>query len=379
VIPIANIEDLRLRARRRLPTAIFDFVDGGAQDEDSLRANREQFRRIALSPRVLRDVSQRDQSTTLLGETLAAPLIMAPTGMAGLLRRGGEALQARAASAADIGYCLSMMSACTIEEVKRASGRPFWFQIYLLRDRAINRALMERARAAGCRVLVLTVDTKQQGLRERDVRNGFTVPPRITLRNALDVARRPGWLTDVALGRRITFANLAGELIGAEDIVSVARLAAEQYDPTVSWEAIEWCKAHWHGPIAVKGILTRDDARAALERGADALIVSNHGGRQLDGTPAAIAALPAVVDAVAGRAEVVLDSGIRRGTDVIKALALGARACMAGRAFLYGLAAEGEAGVRQAIAILKSEIDVGLTLMGTNSVRMLDRSALVWA
>jgi L-lactate dehydrogenase (cytochrome) len=379
VRPVANIEDLRIRARRRLPRAIFDFVDGGAQDEDSLRANREQFRRVALSPRVLRDVSKRDQSTTLLGETLGSPLIMAPTGMAGLLRRGGETLQARAAAEAEIGYCLSMMSARSIEDVHRACRTPFWFQIYLLRDRAINRVLMERARAVGCRVLVLTVDTKQQGLRERDVRNGFTVPPRITLANALDVARRPRWLADFAIGPRITFANLAGKLIGGDDIVSVARLAADQYDPSMGWEAIEWCKAHWPGPVVVKGILTREDARAALERGADALIVSNHGGRQLDGTAAAIAALPAIVDAVAGRAEIVLDSGIRRGTDVLKALALGARACMAGRAFLYGLAADGEAGVREAIAILRSEIDLGLALMGVSSVQALDRSCLAWA
>jgi len=377
--PVANIEDLRIRAQRRLPRAIFDFVDGGAQDEDSLRANREQFRRVALSPRVLRDVSKRDQSTTLLGETLGSPLIMAPTGMAGLLWRGGEALQARAAAEADIGYCLSMMSACSIEDVYRVSRKPFWFQIYLLRDRAINRVLMERARAVGCRVLVLTVDTKQQGLRERDVRNGFTVPPRITLANALDVARRPGWLAEVAFGPRITFANLAGKLIGADDIISVARLAAEQYDPSMGWDAIEWCKTNWPGPVAVKGILTREDARAALERGADALVVSNHGGRQLDGTAAAIAALPAIVDAVAGRAEILLDSGIRRGTDVLKALALGAHACMAGRAFLYGLAADGEDGVRQAIAILRSEIDLGLALMGVSSVHALDRSCLAWA
>jgi len=227
-------------------------------------------------------------------------------------------------------------------------------------------------------VLVLTVDTKQQGLRERDLRNGFTVPPRVTLRNVLDVARRPGWLADVAFGRRITFANLAGKLIGADDIVSVARLAAEQYDPAMSWDAIEWCKRHWEGVVAVKGILTADDARAAVARSADALIVSNHGGRQLDGTPASIAALPAVVDAVKGAAEIVLDSGIRRGGDVLKALALGARACMAGRPFLYGLAADGEAGVREAISILRSEIDLGLTLMGVNSVGALDRSSLAW-
>jgi L-lactate dehydrogenase (cytochrome) len=375
--PTANIHDLRLRAQRHLPRAIFDFVDGGAQDEVSLRENRDQFRRIALAPRVLRDVSRRDQSTTLLGEPIASPLIIAPTGMAGLIRRNGETMLARAAAEADIAYCMSMMAACSIEEVKRASHRPFWFQIYLLRDRSINRALMERAQASGCRVLVLTVDTKQQGLRERDVRNGFTVPPRITLRNALNVASRPGWLVDIAFGPRITFANLAGKLIGADDIVSVARLAAEQYDPAMRWDAVEWCKTNWSGPVVVKGILTAEHARFAVEHGADGLIVSNHGGRQLDGTPAAIAALPAVVDAVGDRAEIVLDSGIRRGTDVLKALALGARACMAGRAFLYGLAADGEAGVREAISILRSEIDLALALMGMDSVRALDRSALV--
>jgi L-lactate dehydrogenase (cytochrome) len=374
--PTANIHDLRLRAQRHLPRAIFDFVDGGAQDEASLRDNRDRFRHIALAPRVLRDVSRRDQSTTLFGEPMGSPLVIAPTGMAGLIRRNGETMLARAAAEADIGYCMSMMSACSIEEVKRASHRPFWFQIYLLRDRGINRALMERAQASGCAVLVLTVDTKQQGLRERDIRNGFTVPPRITLRNVLDVARRPGWLADVAFGPRITFANLAGKLIGADDIVSVARLAAEQYDPAMGWDAVEWCKTHWSGPVVVKGILTAEHARFAVEHGADGLIVSNHGGRQLDGAPAAIAALPAVIDAVGDRVEIVLDSGVRRGTDVLKALALGARACMAGRPFLYGLAADGEAGVREAISILRSEIDLALALMGVNSVRALDRSAL---
>jgi L-lactate dehydrogenase (cytochrome) len=376
--PTANIADLRERARRRLPRAMFDFVDGGAQDEATLRANREQFDRIALAPRVLRDVSKRDQTTTLLGETLASPIIIAPTGMAGLVRRNGEIMLARAAAESDIAYCMSMMAACTIEDVKQASHRPFWFQVYLLREREINRALMQRAWAAGCRVLVLTVDTKQQGLRERDVRNGFTVPPRMTAHNLFDMLRRPGWLMNVALGPRITFANVAGKLIGANDIVSVARLAARLYDPALDWRAIDWCRQNWPGRVAVKGILTPDDARSAAERGAHAVIVSNHGGRQLDGTPASIAALPAVVDALAGRAEVILDSGIRRGSDILKALALGARACMTGRPFLYGLAANGEDGVRSAIAILRSELDLALALMGVNRVQELDRASLCW-
>lgn len=374
--PVVNIADLRLRARRYLPRAVFEFVDGGAQDEITLRENRSAFERIALAPRVLRDVSVRDQSIELFGQTLSSPLVVAPTGMAGLLRRNGEAIIARAAAEAGIGFAQSMMSACTIEAVKQAAGRPFWFQVYLLRDRQINLKLMQRAWAAGCRVLVLTVDTKQQGLRERDVRNGFTVPPRITLSNLLDVARRPGWLADVAFGPRITFGNLAGTLFGSDDIVSIARLAAQQYDSAMDWSAVDWCKANWPGAVVVKGILRAEDARAAVDRGADGVIVSNHGGRQLDTSPAAIEALPAVVAAVGAQVPVILDSGVRRGSDVLKALALGARACMAGRPFLYGLAADGEAGVAQAISILRAEIDLGLALLGRASVRDLDRSAL---
>ncbi|HYL20024.1 MAG TPA: alpha-hydroxy acid oxidase [Burkholderiales bacterium] len=375
---MTNIEDLRQRARRRLPRTIFDFVDGGSQDELSLRANRTDFQKLAFRPRVLTDVSMRDQTTTVLGETLTSPLIIAPTGLAGVLRRDGEALEARAAANAGIAYCLSMMSACSIEQVARATSRPFWFQVYLLRDRGINVRLIERARAVGCRVLVLTVDTKAQGPRERDIRNGFTVPPRVTARNALDFARRFGWLTDVALGPRITFGNLAGSLVGSDDIISVARFAAEQYDPSINWSDLEWCKSNWHGPVAVKGVLTTQDARLAIEHGADAVIVSNHGGRQLDGSPSAISMLPMIAEVCTGRAEVILDGGIRRGSDVLKALALGARACMAGRPFLYGLAADGEAGVTRAIDILRTEIDVDLALLGRGCARQLDASALAW-
>jgi L-lactate dehydrogenase (cytochrome) len=375
---MTNIEDLRQRARRRLPRTIFDFVDGGSQDELSLRANRTDFQKLAFLPRVLTDVSVRDQTTTVLGETLTSPLIIAPTGLAGVLRRDGEALEARAAANAGIASCISMMSACSIEQVARATSRPFWFQVYLLRDRGINVRLIERAQAVGCRVLVLTVDTKAQGPRERDIRNGFTVPPRVTIRNAFDFARRFGWLADVALGPRITFGNLAGSLVGSDDIISVARFAAEQYDPSINWSDLEWCKSIWHGPVAVKGVLTTEDARLALEHGADAVIVSNHGGRQLDGSPSAVSMLPMIAEVCAGRAEVILDGGIRRGSDVLKALALGARACMAGRPFLYGLATNGEAGVTRAIEILRTEIDVDLALLGRGGTRQLDASALAW-
>jgi L-lactate dehydrogenase (cytochrome) len=374
-----SIEDLRQAARRRLPKAIFEFIDGGAQDEISLRANREDFARLRLLPRVLTDVAARDTSTTLLGDRIALPLVIAPTGLAGLLSRKGEVAQARVAARAGIPYCLSQMAASSIEEVEQGSARPFWFQAYLLRDRTINQALFDRAWRTGCRVLVVTVDTKAQGPRERDVRNGFTVPPRVTWRNVLDVARRVRWLRDVALGPRVTFANLAGTLIGQGDIISIARLAQEQYDFTLNWKDLDWVRSVWRGKLVIKGVLTPADARLAAEHGAHAVIVSNHGGRQLDGTPSAVAALPAIVDALQGRADVILDGGVRRGTDILKAVALGARACMAGRPFLYGLAAGGEQGVARALEILRSELDVSLALLGRPRVGDLDESALTRA
>lgn len=374
-----SIEDLRTAARRRLPKAIFEFVDGGAQDELTLRANREDFSRLRLLPRVLTDVAARDTSTTLLGERIALPLVIAPTGLAGLLSRKGEVAEARVAARAGIPYCLSQMAASSIEEVMQGSAHPFWFQAYLLRDRAINQALFDRAWGAGCRVLVVTVDTKAQGPRERDIRNGFTVPPRVTLRNVLDVARRVHWLRDVALGPRVTFANLAGTLIGKGDIVNIARLAQEQYDFSLDWKDLDWVRSVWRGKLAIKGVLTPDDARLAVEHGAQAVIVSNHGGRQLDGAPSAVAALPPIVDELQGRAEVILDGGVRRGTDILKAVALGARACMAGRPFLYGLAAAGEQGAARALEIFRSELDVSLALLGRPRVSELDESALTRA
>jgi L-lactate dehydrogenase (cytochrome) len=376
---IASIEDLRQRARRRLPQAVFDFIDGGAHDERSLRANREDFDRLCLLPRVLTDVSKRDPSTTLLGEPIALPLVVAPTGLAGLLSRKGEVAAARAAEAAGIPYCLSQMAASSIEEVDQATKRPFWFQSYLLKDRSINQALFDRAERAGCRVLVITVDTKAQGPRERDIRNGFTVPPRVTWRNAFDVARRVRWLGDVALGPRVTFANLTGSVVGSGDIISIARFAAEQYDFTMDWSHFEWCRARWRGKLVIKGILSTQDAQRATHHGVDAIIVSNHGGRQLDGAPSPLAVLPDIVDAVGERVEVILDGGVRRGVDVIKALALGARACMAGRPFLYGLAAGGERGVRTAIELFRSELDNNLALLGRPVARELDRTCLKWA
>ena len=374
---IANIEDLRKLARRRLPRALFDFVDGGAQDEVTLRANQVDFQRLALLPRVLTDVSGRDQSVTVLGQNLDQPLILAPTGMPGMLWPHGALAAARAADQAGVGFCLSTMSTSTIEEVSKAVRKPMWFQLYLMRDRGLAKSMIERAKAAGCGALVLTVDLALQGQRDRDVHNGLTIPLKLRLSTLMDFALHPRWVWGFVTGPKVTVANFIGTGHG-NDIFTIAEFVNSQFDPSVTWKDIEWAKSLWSGPLALKGILNPEDARLAAEHGVDAIIVSNHGGRQLDGARSAVSALPDVVDAVDGRMEVILDGGVRRGTDVIKALALGAKACMIGRPFLYGLASMGGTGVGRALQILRNELDVGLALIGRASVRDLDRSALTW-
>lgn len=373
-----NIADLREQARRRLPRVIFEFIDGGAQDETTLRANMEDFRRIRFMTRVLTDVSQRNQSIDLFGQRCASPIVLAPTGLAGVLRRRGELAAVRAAHKAGIPYCQSTMATCSIEEIAQGSDRPHWFQLYVLRDRGLTKAFIDRARAANCNALVLTVDTKMQGPRERDIRNGFTVPPKFTAGTLLDFMLHPGWLMDVGLGPRIAFRNFTGTTAHSDDAVTITQFIAGQYDLTINWKDVDWFKSQWGGPVLLKGVLSPQDARIALDHGIDGVIVSNHGGRQLEGAVSAIAALPAVVDAVAGRAPVLLDGGVRRGADVVKALALGATACMIGRAWLYGLAADGEAGVARSLEILRDEIDLALALLGRANVAELDRGVLVF-
>ncbi len=376
--PLAHsIADLRERARARLPRTLFDFIDGGAQDEATLRANTEALRAVRLLPRALVDVSELDTSVELLGRRYATPLVVAPTGLAGLLWPRGEALLAAAAAARGTAFCLSMMSACSLEEVHAAAPAPFWFQLYLLKDRGINEALMERARACGCEVLVLTVDTKIQGPRERDIRNGFTVPPRITAANLLDMLTHPAWLARVGLGPAVSFGNLAGSACASRDVVSIARFAQDQYDQTPSWTALEWVKRRWRGPVLVKGILDPRDAWLACEHGADAIAVSNHGGRQFDQAPAALSVLEDVAARVGGRAQILLDGGVRRGADVVKALAHGAQGCMAGRALLFGLAANGEAGVSRALEILQEEVRNTLVLLGQPRIDQVDARCLM--
>lgn len=374
---IVNLEDLRQRALRRLPRTVFEYVEGGAEDEYTLHANRRGFERYLFRARTLVDVSVRDQSTTVLGERLATPLILAPTGLAGLLAPWGEVLAAKAAANRGSLFTLSTMSICTLEEVAAAAPPPLWFQLYVWKDRGITRALVERARAAGYRALCLTVDVQDMGNREKDKRNGFSLPPRVTFTNLLDVVRHLGWVLRMSSSPRATFGNfIETGALAKKDAVSVAGFTTRQFDPSVTWKDIEWLRSIWPGPLVLKGISCAEDARLAVEHGVQALIVSNHGGRQLDFLPAAIDVLPEVVDAVEGRAEVILDGGIRRGSDVVKAIALGARACMVGRPFLYGLAAGGQAGVELCLDILSKEIDRTLALLGRPRLADLDRSAL---
>src|SRR5581483_9130799 len=301
--------------------------------------------------------------------------ILAPTGLPGVLWPNGAAEAARAADEAGVGFCLSTMSTSSIEEISALSSRPIWFQLYVMRDRELAKSMMQRAKAAGCAALVITVDLQMQGQRDRDVRNGLTIPPQFRFANAIDFALHPRWVWRFLTGPKVTLANFVGTCKG-DDMFTIASFVNAQFDQSVTWKDIDWVRSVWDGPLALKGIRVGEDAKIAAEHGIDAIIVGNHGGRQLDGAPSAISALPEVVDAVAGRAQLILDGGVRRGTDVLKALALGATACMIGRAFLYGLAALGGAGVRRALEMLRNEIDVNLALLGRAGVKELDRSAV---
>jgi L-lactate dehydrogenase (cytochrome) len=372
-----NIDELRSQARRRLPTAVFDFIDDAAEDDFIELRNREAFARYALVPRVGIDVSAIETTATILGQPLAVPLLLAPTGLCGMATSRGEIPAARAAHEAGIVCAVSCLSSVTLEEVVRDAPGEHWFQLYVWKDRKVTQELVERARQQGYRVLVVTLDVPVLGQRERDVRNGATIPPKITLRNALDTLRRPGWLWTISRGPRVTFANVAAAdpKVGLNPF-ALSPFINSLFDPTVTWKDLEWMRRIWNGPLAVKGVMTAEDARLAIEHGADAVIVSNHGGRQLDGAPGSLEPLPEIVDAVGSRAEIVLDGGVRRGTDMAKALALGARACMIGRPYLYGLGAAGQAGVADAIRILATELRRAMALMGCKRIADLGRGCL---
>ena len=328
--PILSIDDLRKLAQRRIPRAIFDYAAGGSYEELTLRRNCADLDALAFRQRVMVDVSAVSLKTTLLGSEVSMPLAIAPTGLAGLFHADGEILGARAAAAFGIPFCLSTMSICSIEDVRAATGQPFWFQQYLMRDRGFNQELIERALAAGCSARVLTLDLQGLAERRRDPRNGLTIPPRLTLRNAWDVARKPAWALKVLFGKRRTFGNLVGRIGGSSGIRTLAEWTATQFDPTANWRDVDWVRSRWPGKLILKGVLDAEDARFCLAAGADAVVVSNHGGRQLDGAPSSISVLPEIVAAIDGRCEVLFDGGIRSGQDIAKAVALGARAGMIG-------------------------------------------------
>jgi len=373
---VNSIADLRELARRRVPRAIFEYADRGSYDEITLRRNRADLEAIALRQRVMIDLGELSVATTVLGEPWTMPLAIAPTGLTGLFHRNGEMQGARAAQAFGVPFTLSTMSICSIEDVAGAVGAPFWFQLYLMKDRGFNDELIARARAARCSALMLTLDLTIQGLRRRDAKNGLSVPPRLTLRNAFDAACHPAWVLGVLFGKRRSFGNLAG-LKQADNLLTLSQWIGSQFDRSITWREIAWVRERWPGKLIVKGIMDARDARLAAEHGVDAMVVSNHGGRQLDSAPSTIAMLPEVVDAVAGRCEVLFDGGVQSGQDVLKALALGARACLMGKAFLYALAAGGAAGVTQALGILKSELEVSMALAGLTNVQKASRDMLV--
>jgi len=360
---INSIEDLRVLARRRLPRALFDYIDRGSYDELTWARNRADLRALQLRQRVMVDVSKLDTATTVLGDRWGFPLALAPTGLMGLFYREGEIQAARAAQAAGIPFCLSTMSICPLEDVRAAFGGILWFQLYVMRDRGFNDALIARAQSAGCRALVVTLDLPLQALRRRDPKNGLAVPPRLTWASARDFVRRPGWVWGVLRSRHRTFGNLA-TFFPRKGTAALSEWMGSQLGPLTPGD-LAWVRDRWPGKLVLKGILDAEDAKLAVATGADAVIVSNHGGRQLDGATSTIAALPRVVDAVQGRCEVLMDGGVGSGQDVLKALALGARGCLTGKAFLYGVASRGQAGVALALDIMRREFEISMALSGS--------------
>jgi len=374
---VTCIEDLRTLARQRVPRAFFDYADSGSYNEEPLRANRTDMEAIKLRQRVLVDVSARSLATTIVGQKASAAFALAPIGLCGMQHGNGEILSAQAANDAGIPFALSTMSIGSIEDVAEATRKPFWFQLYVIRDRSFSKDVLARAAAAKCNALILTVDLQVLGQRHRDIKNGMTVPPEIRIKNIIDVASKPSWALSILMGKRKTFGNLAGHVKGMDTVNQLAKWVGDQFDPALSWKDVEWIKKIWPGKLILKGILDADDARTAVKLGADAIVVSNHGGRQLDGAPSSISALPAIAQAVGSDTEVLFDGGIRTGADIMRALALGARACLIGRAYIYGLGAGGKAGVAKAIDILKKELDVAMALTGTNRIADIDGRVLV--
>ncbi len=373
---VTSIDDLRVLAHRNVPRDFMDYFEAGSYAEETLAANRSELENIKFRQRVLAGADNRELNSTILGQPAAMPFAIAPIGMMGMAYRDGEIEACRAAQAAGIPFALSTMSICSIEDVAAAVSKPFWFQLYLMKDKGFVRALIERAKAAKCSALVLTVDLQVLGQRHRDVKNGLTVPPQARLGTLARIVAKPSWALGVLGGKRKSFGNLAGHIAGADGVVSLSKWTAEQFDQALSWRDVEWVQSLWQGPLILKGIADVDDAKIAAKCGASAIVVSNHGGRQLDGAPGAITQLPRIADAVRSDIEIMFDSGIRSGQDVMRALALGAHGCMLGRAPLYGLCAAGNAGVAKAIEIIRKELDVTMALTGVKRISEIDRRVL---
>ena len=374
---ILTIADLKARAKRRVPKMFFDYADSGAYTEGTYQANEEDFRKIKLRQRVLVDMTNRSLESTMIGETVSMPVALAPTGLTGMQHANGEMLAAQAAEEFGIPFTLSTMSICSIEDVASVTTKPFWFQLYVMQDRDFVLNLIDRAKAAKCSALVLTLDLQILGQRHKDIRNGLSAPPKFTPKHIWQMATRPMWCMQMLGTKRRTFGNIVGHAKSVTDLSSLSVWTSEQFDPQLSWKDVAWIKERWGGKLILKGILDEEDARMAVSTGADAIIVSNHGGRQLDGAPSSISMLPRIVDAVGGHVEVHLDGGVRSGQDVLKALCYGAKGTYIGRPFLYGLGAGGRSGVKQALEIIRKELDITMALCGKRDIRDIDRSILL--
>jgi len=373
---ITSIEDLRLLAKRRVPRMFYDYADSGSWTESTYRANSDDFQAIKLRQRIAVDMTDRTLASTMVGQPVSMPVALAPTGLAGMQHADGEILATRAAAKAGVPFTLSTMSICSIEDVAEHTDRPFWFQLYVMRDRAFIDRLIDRAKAVGCSALVLTLDLQILGQRHKDIRNGLSTPPKPTLANLVNLATKPRWCWNMLQTRRHHFGNIHGHVEGVADMSSLSSWTATQFDPRLSWDDVKRFQDRWGGKLILKGILDPEDAESAASTGADAIVVSNHGGRQLDGAMSSINALPGIVAAVGSKVEVLMDGGIRSGQDVIKALALGAHGVFIGRAFLYGLGAMGEQGVSLSLDIIRRELDTTMALCGLRDVRDVDRRIL---
>jgi L-lactate dehydrogenase (cytochrome) len=375
--PITCIEDLRLLAKRRVPRMFYDYADSGSWTEGTYRANEADFAKILLRQRVAVDVDQRSLKTTMIGQEVAMPVALAPTGLTGMQHADGEILAARAAAAFGVPFTLSTMSICSIEDVAANSSTPFWFQLYVIRDREFVERLIDRAKAAKCSALMLTLDLQILAQRHKDVKNGLSTPPKPTAANLINLATKPRWCLGMLGTPRRQFGNIVGHVKGVSDMGSLAEWTKSQFDPRLNWGDVEWIRKRWGGKLILKGVMDVEDAKLAVNTGADALIVSNHGGRQLDGADSSIGALPAIVDAVGSRIEVWMDGGIRTGQDVLKAVALGAKGTLIGRPFLYGLGAMGEAGVTKCLELLRNELDLTMAFCGKRDIREVGQDILL--